>query len=334
MSYESVNRLATNTQKRDILELVRLLDYQKSGYLRSDEVGKIEEYYWFDEKDYRSWSGVELSIYNEEGVSCVSTRTTVSRSYYDLIHQNETIRLMEKFFGGTFETDEGKNRYLRPRSGPPTATQAGCHLAFQHFGSNLISAKIYFREKDFPKSPIPKKANIYVLGKMSPWLVSNNLLLPYLVAILEDYFKSSFIALLRYSNKKDSFLKSGRLSSDHLEQISDEKLSIEEAIAENLPFQRISAICKNFKAIDKRIDLASALRKPYRGRKVSLYETIERLVNLRHSFIHRGQIDPSLSDKVIAYYLNDLQVSIIRCYKHLTKVNKWPFEQWWAAGKA
>ena len=229
MSYTSENRFPSGTKKSEIVKLVELLGYKRYGSFNGEELGRIDEYHWFNDDDYKSWYGVELSIYKDNDEFCVSTRTNITRSYYDLSHQNETIRTLRKFLGGSFTTDEGANRYLHPGSGPPEPAQSGCHLAFQRFGANIITAMVYLQSRDFPQHK-KEPTGLPWADDKNPWIISNNLQLPYFVALIEDYFKSTFIALLRYSENKSSFLKNSRLSSEHLAQISEGNKRIEESI--------------------------------------------------------------------------------------------------------
>ncbi|MBN1929192.1 MAG: hypothetical protein JW764_06590 [Chlorobiaceae bacterium] len=328
MSYTSENRFPSSTKKSEIIRLIKLLGYKNHGSYESEKLGRVDEYHWFDDDDYKSWYGVELSIYKDRDEFCVGTRTNITRSYYDLSHQNETIRTLRKFFGGSFITDEGKNRYLHPDSNPPEPAQSGCHLAYQRFGANIISAMIYLESRDFPQHKKEPIGLLWVDNK-NPWIISNNLQLPYFVALLEDYFKSTFIALLRYSDNKNSFLKNGRLSPEHLSQISEGNRRIEESITELMPFQNISTICKNFKQLDKSIDFASILREPFRRRKQSLFTSIEIMVDKRHNIIHRGMIDTSLNNNAIKKIIFDLEASVVKCYKHLTKARGWQYDKWW-----
>lgn len=154
MGYSSENVLAPGNRMQDVREFALLLGYEKSGVLKSKEYGQFEEYWWFDTTDYRSWTGVGLSIHlNEEKRIVVSTQTPIYRSYFDLIHQNKTILSFRKRFGGEFTTDEGRGRYFRPEGGPPPAPASGCFLAFERFGHNLIKAAICHEARDFPKHP-------------------------------------------------------------------------------------------------------------------------------------------------------------------------------------
>lgn len=256
----------------------------------------------------------------------------VSRSYYDIKQQNRAILSLKRRFGGTFETDAGKGRYFHPKGGPPTPAQAGCHLAFQYFGATLVKVDIYLMNREFSGKQWKYTGKPAFLAHMNPRILSNNLLLPYLVSILEDYFKSTFISLLRYSDRKESFLRGARLSSDHLLNISSGESSVEETIAETLPFQKLSAICHHFKELEPKLDLAGVLRKPYSRRKKSLFETLEELVLRRHAFVHRGMIDALFDDPDVKRALDDLEASVVRCYRRITDYYGWRFDQGWGRG--
>lgn len=315
------------------MEFIELLNYRRILQPQLRVEGEIAEYYYFEEKDYKSWSGVGLSVFQKKSEGLyIYTRTPVSRSYYDLTHQNYTIKSIKRRFGGTFVTDEGNGRYFHPEGKPPLPQESGCHLAFQRFGSNLIKADLYLTSRHFPNKQWEKTGILDFIDAMNPRLLSNNLLLPYLVSVLEDYFKSTFIALLRYSERKETFLKGARLSAEHLAKISSNETSVEEAVAETLPFQRISPICQHFKALDSRLDLAGALLKPYRRRKRKLFEDMDALVLRRHGFIHKGVMDIGFNDADVKKALNDLEASVVRCYRRITEHYGWAFEKDWFRG--
>jgi len=334
MSYESISKLPPTTKILDVMDLLELLDFRRVPRPQFRPKGEIAQYYWFQEAEYRSYSGVFLSLIKEiDRQVVVYTRTLASRSYYDLKQQNRTIRSLKRHFRGIFETDFGKERYFQIEGNPPIPAQAGCHLAFQRFGESLIRADIYLTSRNFPHEQWKITGKFEFMDRINPRLLSNNLMLPYLISIMEDYFKSTFIALLKYSNRKESFLKGTRLSSEHLLKISSGDSSIEEAIAETLPFQKISAICQHFKGLDPDLDLAGVLRKPYRKRKKSLFESLEELVFQRHRFIHRGIMDTSFDDRDVRMSLNDLETSVIRCYQCITGIYGWEFDQDWGRSR-
>jgi hypothetical protein len=339
MSYSSQNVLPQDTRLEEVREFVLLLGYARTGVLKS-ESERYEEYWWFDATDYRSWSGVELSIRrNESGRVCVLTRSVVARSYYDLIHQNNTISILRKRFGGEFETDEGRRRYLRPSAGPPEAPASGCHLAFERFGGNLIKAMVCHEARHFPNQPSRSRKGLpsglaKLLDEIDPRTLANNTLVPFLVAVLEDYFKSTFVALLRYSARKEAFLKNVRLQGDQLVAVSDCKATVEEQVAETLPFQRLPAICRHFTVLDPKLDIAGALRKPYRRRTQSLFDSIDSLVLSRHEFIHRAILDLTMTDERIDNLIHDLEAAITRVYRRITEHHDWVFDKGWNVGRS
>lgn len=328
MSYESINKLHLKTQIRDVVGLLELLGFRRILKPRFRSEGELAQYYWFEDVEYRSYAGVYLSLGKDSnGQLVVYTRTIVSRSYYDLMQQNHTIRTLKKYFGGTFETDIGRERYFPNEGNPPTPAQAGCHLAFQRFGQSLIKADIYLMSRNFPQEQWKNTGNFEFIDQLNPRLLSNNLLLPYIVSLIEEFFKSTFIALLKYSERKESLFKGKRLSSYHLLKISSGDFSIEEAVAENSSFQKVSTICQHFKDLEPDLDLAGVLRKPYRRRKKSLFETLEQLVLQRHAFIHKGHMETSFDDADVKRALDDLEASVIRCYRRITEYYGWEFDK-------
>ncbi|WP_162620578.1 hypothetical protein [Limimaricola cinnabarinus] len=316
MSYESINYFPAGTSLKRIKEVVELLGYKSvPSWVKTDDM--VGSYVWYESSEYKSWSGVELSIYKSAQPLELHTRSTVSRSYWDLTHQNKTIRVLKDLFGGTFETDAGKGRYYRPDFPPPSPLSSGCYLARWRFHNALGKAHVYLGSRilegnialDGP-NPIP------FLDSMNPRLLSNNLLIPYIIAVWEEYFRATFAAVLRYADKREIVLKRARLSHAQLEQIAAEK-QIERAISECFSFQRPSIIGENFRLIDPKLDLASAMRKPYNGRKTTLYDSIEDLIEGRNAFVHAGHMNMRLFDKKTQTTLSDLVVAIDRAYNEI-----------------
>jgi hypothetical protein len=152
------------------------------------------------------------------------------------------------------------------------------------------------------------------MDQINPRLLSNNLLIPYVIAIWEEYFRYTFAATLKYAVKRESVLKRARLSHTQLEQIAGEKRPVEQALSECFSFQRPTLINENFKMLDGKLDLAAALRKPYRRRKVTLFDSIEVLVEKRNAFVHAGEMNLSLYDKALNSTLADIVEAVDRAY--------------------
>lgn len=320
MSHTSTSLVASSTTVTQVREIVELLGYKRvSGKFRVPRL--VGTYFWYDETDYRSWSGVELNIYKQPtGQVQVDTRSPVSRSYWDLLHQNRTLKLLRDLFGGHFETDAGRNRYWRPDEPPPPPISSGCYLARWRLHNSLGRARIYLISRKL-EGPIArdKSAGFAFMDELNPRLLSNNLLVPYMIAVWEEFFRATFTACLRYSKQREAALKWAKLSHSDLEKLVIGSVQVDRSVAEAFSFQRPSAIADTFKLVDSKLDIAGALRKPYRGRKVSLYESIEKLVEGRNSLVHTGELDLTLFDKELKTAMADLTEAANRAYNYIAK---------------
>jgi hypothetical protein len=322
MSYTSESTCGQNATLSSVRDLVALLGYRKvaDGLSIPNRKGS---YMWFETRDYKSHVGVELSIYQEPGSAVtVSTRSRVGRSYWDLIQQNRTIKILRNLLGGSFSTDAGDSRYWHPEGPPLTPVGSGCYLARWRFNNALIKPKLYLDQRGLnQENAKPVRTGLDLVDELNPRLFSNNLVLPYLVAIWEEYFKSSFVAIMRYSVHRSSALKKARLSDSQLEVIASEHGTVEEAVAEAMSFQHPSNIAANFKLIDPKLDLATELRRRYRNRKQSLFDSIGAYVTKRHELVHTGSIDLDFSDTCVKTALENFEVSVERCYKAFGRAN-------------
>lgn len=299
MSYTSISYLSSRTTLKQVRQIVDLLGFKKVDedlnvpYL-------VDSRMWVETKDYQSWSGVELNIFRQKGEITVSTRSRSCRSFWDLTHQNKTLKILKDIFGGHFKTDAGRNRYWRPEGKAPSPMSSGCYLARCGFHNGLVKIRIYQNLRSMKGDNARKEpTGLEFFDQLNPRLFSNNLLLPYLIAIWEEYYKSTFVSLMKYSNHREVALKRAKLHQSQLELIAAGHQGVEQAFAESLSFQRPSNVTSNFKLIDPKLDLADPMRKPYRRRKKKLYESIEDVVELRNEFVHTGKMDTQLTDKEI-----------------------------------
>ncbi|WP_373271282.1 HEPN domain-containing protein [Paenibacillus sp. MY03] len=138
---------------------------------------------------------------------------------------------------------------------------------------------------------------ISFIDDLNPRFISNNLLIPYLVATWEDYLKKSFIVILKYTDNRDKLFKEARFSVNNLKDFSAGNVSVEEALVEKFSFQRPRIVAENFKKLDEKLDIFTVLNKPISNRKISLFDSIEEIVDLRNTFVHEGGMDVSLMTK-------------------------------------
>jgi hypothetical protein len=327
VSYESTSTLSEGTSLPAVREQVEKLGYQKSKPSPFFSPEGSLAYSWFEAKDFRSFTGVYMHVSEQGGRISIYTRTNLGRSYYDCQHQNLTIKMLRQRFGGTFVTDFGAGHYFRPESGPEEPDQAGCHLAFQRFGRGILRADWYLTTRSFPGA---SQRELYrFIPDQDPRVLSCHLLLPYLVSVLEDNTRSTFVALLRYSAVKEAVLKGARLSAKQLMDISEGLLSVEEAFAQNLSFQNVLSASENLKLVDRRLDFAGQLRKPYRRRKINLLESLDDMVKRRHAFAHGPELRLDLDEKMTWKFVDDLEISVERFYRHLTSLHGWAFDKGW-----
>lgn len=330
MSYETTNYLPKGVSKRHATEFAELLGYHRQGtyaHLGSPETASL---IYYEVKDYKSWEPVELSIgiSTERGAVYVHTRTRIGRSHHDFAMQNRTVREFRRRFGGSAVKDGGNGDGYDP--GPPVPPAAsGCYLAMQGLDWNLTKVNMYLHQGFV----VPGNNSFQQMEKiwpqmreLNPEVFVSNVISTYLVSALEDYFKSTYIALLTYSDRKALILKGTRLSGEQLSRISEGTLTVEEAAAETLPFQRLAAIGRNFADIDNKLDVLAPLKRPYRRRKVNLLDRLEHLVTRRHALIHGMQLDTDLDREKLEAVIHDLTVGISRVYKQITSHFDWPFE--------
>lgn len=314
MSYSSKNELKRSASLTQVIEVIKLLGY-KSEKDNLPIPNRVGSFMWYEAADYKSWVGVELDVYKTKTTIKVETRTRVGRSYWDLTQQNKTIKTLRNLFGGHFVTDGGRNRTWQPEGKPPPPLSSGCFLARWRLHNALGRARVYLMtrklEGDIARD---KPSGLAYLDHMNPRLLSNNLLIPYIIAVWEAYFRSTFSATFKYATKRETVLKKARLSHSQLEHIVGERGSTEDQIAQCFSFQRPSSISENFRLLDSNLDIAAALRKPYKGRKVNLYDSIESIVERRNAFVHAGDIDITLYDKALETTLSDIVEAVNRSY--------------------
>lgn len=157
MSYESHSVCDPSASLKTVTEVVELLGYR----LAAGPDGKHEKggYMWYEFNDYKSWVGVELSVYKPKGEPVtVYTRSRAGRSYWDLLHQNKTLRLVRDLLGGSFTTDAGKNRYWHPDEDPPKPVASGCYIARWRFHNALIKPRLYLNQRGLDQPNARKKA--------------------------------------------------------------------------------------------------------------------------------------------------------------------------------
>lgn len=294
--------------KRDVSELLLMMGYKVYG----------NHYYLGDDEEYKYLSGVYVWLVNDENELVYQIRTQAFASGYDIYEQNNTIRKLKKYCSACFESDMGKNRYFE-ESELIKGAQSGCYFALQK-----LDNKFNMLEYSLSKYPVDSEEEklIYEFGFAPPSTFNANVYLSFLCSLIEEYFKSTYIALLKYSDRKDKVLHT-KFSPYDLRDISEGKETVEEVFARMLSFQNIDKIVNNFQGLDPKIDIGTPLKKPYRNRKESLYQLINRVFEQRHNMIHRLDIDIDYSKEKLVKDVKDIKFALIRVYKYLCEKYGW-----------
>lgn len=297
--------------EKTIEDLILMLGYEKrKGW-----------FYCGNDEEYKYEAGVQVWKYEEdENKQEITYRVRVQAfgSGYDLKKANETISALKKYCSAWFESDVGRNRYFETGELIKGA-ENGCYIAISYLANNF--SLLAHSLKKYPEDLDAEKM-MYEYGIPTPSSFNANVYLAYLCALIEEYFRSTYIALLKYSDKKDKILNC-KFSAYDLIEISEGKKTIEEAYARMLSFQNIQKIVMNFKNLDNRLDIGSPLKKPYHGRKKSLYDQIDEIFERRHKMIHRMDVDCNYTSELLSKDIDDIKVALTRIYQYLCKQYSW-----------
>lgn len=282
-------------------------------------------YYYFQDEDYRNYQVIGITIDNAyPKVSKIYTRTTVFCSEWDIEAQNKIIRSLKERFGGNFSTNQGKNRYFRLNGENREKDEAGCYLAYESFLQILHSLDYYtyLLQEGLADKVLVNKFAIEQLGRHHPLAISAAMAIPFLISILERYFRDTYIALLRYRADERAFRKTSIHKSLN-RQIAIKEISAYEAIAQGISFQNMNSITTAFADIDSRLNMRVILKEKYKKSLVSHFDYLQDLLNHRHQVIHHAALKPG-------YLISDLKadskrvaLAVKKLYFHLIKLYGW-----------
>ena len=322
MSYEAICTLPRATRPRSLIARLAELGYVKEKISPFWHGGALCALSWHETRDYRSHVGIYLEVVADQKGLGVYLRSNIDASYWDLRKLNETIRAVRRQFHGTFRSDHGPNRYFPLPDRIPSPSESGCELAFSRFESAVSRAELYLANCRFPdhfrRTPFAD-----ILSEYSPWVLSNNF-------FCHTWSRSSRITsdprlsrCSKYSPRKEKVLKAARLNANQLARISAGEASVEEAVAEKC-FQNLKSVSDQLRDLVAKLDVHGLLRRPYRRRKTSLWESLTDLIERRHAFVHTGRVHADFSDELLGRGLMDAQVSVDRVYRRLCELSSWP----------
>ncbi|MEG1726153.1 MAG: HEPN domain-containing protein [Anaerovoracaceae bacterium] len=317
MSLTSTNTLPKSTVLDRVIQIVEWLGYNTYD-IDQDIPYQVGNYVWSGNKQLESFVGVELQIYQKDGIITVDTRTRVGRSYWDQKQQNKTIKALKDFFGGSFVTDEGKNILFEEDEDEPSLLESGLYLQRWIYHNDL--GKLRVLDMNTQTMGRSELTGLPWLDEYNAKIILNNLKVPFLVGAWEKYLKSTFVVLLKCSSDREKIFKrllnKTKLLPDYLESFSKNNETVEWLLAEWLSFQRPKAILENYQMLNSNIDINAIFAKTSGNQEESLFEKIDHVIDIRNNIAHAAIIDVTLTDDVINQYTQEFvnaADSIYRC---------------------
>ncbi|MGR0161179.1 hypothetical protein [Paenarthrobacter nitroguajacolicus] len=265
-----------------------------SNHLWDWPVGTVH-YFWFDETDYRSTAGVEITIYPvrddersiDSGNWAMHVRNTYSATWHDVEMLNRILRSGRKRFGGDILGDYGKNRYAPLWEDESTPISRGLAWVYNMSHRN-ISAILHALPNELDLSQVEDAKLTSLLRSVDPSRVTYNGLVPFLISIMEFYFRNIFIILLKYDLDAR-----GRIEELDFE-LSESEAPIEQTIASIVTFQNLRNTKRAFKKW-LNIDVQNALDGHEDNWQETLWHRLGDLIKYRHDIIHRMSVNTSFS---------------------------------------
>lgn len=310
----------------DLEEYLQLLGYTKGRSTKYMKEYKASSFHYFSRKPYESLQGVWFTVMIEGKKLIACGRNNVWRNKSDNDFHNYTLRQLRKRFGGCFDSNYGRNRYFPYDGVDRKDADAGCCIATEISLSRLKELDIVSMALINWKKPVQKGDMIW-MNQYHPEVTLGNLAITHILSAIETFFKSIYVALLTYSNKKADIIKTLQIRSVDLVEISQGTLRIEEAYANSLNFQNAKYICENFDKLDQSLCIRQTLSKKHGRRKESFFEFVERISSQRHEYVHHGEkrwdYDMSCFKKDSEF----CEMLIKSVYKLITQKKNWEYEE-------
>jgi hypothetical protein len=306
-----ISYLSKTTKMKDVLEFLSLLGFEKYDHYR---------YFYFDIKSREQISSAWAMVLNNEPIE-VHVQISDEHTIKDFEILNRSIRQLRKRFGGYFISNLGKNRYLQYDGVVRRKSEAACYIAYLYFKNDV---KILYDFLSILKNSESKYDSIYV--DSSPLISSTNIGLPFLITIMEDYLRNTYIALLTFSSFKKEIFKNSKIDNSELFEALQSNSGVEEVFARSKSFQSINRIDESFKELIKKLSFSDTLKKYYPKR--NYLDKLNQIIEKRHKIIHRFQLnykysigdferDLILIEKIVKVFYN--RIITLQNWHHLPK---------------
>lgn len=319
MSVQLELLIDTYIDKRDIEDIIFSLGYSKSdnSYLWHNDIYVSIRGCWF------SFSyDVEISYEKEDRIvkTVCSTTTHAGRSYDDFQIQLDTIKKLEKAFGGIVYND-GEEGYFENDIPKLTRTEIACGYAYITFERNLASVEGLIEEVDLEKIKFYEDSGIPLIFEKN--YIRNNILLPFFVSIMENLLKTITYRYIETNEEAQNLIykkKDSKLPYNIVRELLNGEKTIIDIEIEEYSFQNFNSANKAFERyldINLFEDILSN-QVSIEGKQTKLVSVLSEMINYRHKLIHEAYLNNTLSkDKMNVYYssLKQLGNFLVQCLK-------------------
>ena len=326
MGYDAVNTFQASPQA--VVAFLELLGFEKLAGRDVADPTRVATLRWWSDDHYRHYHGLWATVTTDGADIIVYTRANAFRTLADAEVHNSTIKNLMARFGGSFRSDYGRQRYF-PTEGYPDRgfASGGCFLAMDNFLRSVKHARYYLHTVTYsPTFPQLPPGMEWLAAGVDPAVLSNSLLVPFLVASFEEFCRQIFVALFRYSNSRERVLKNAKIVADDLVSAMDGTRDLVEVTVRWFNFQSLPKIASNFQQLEPRLDILAALKRPYRRRKKTLYQALDELISRRHRVIHNNEVDGTYRIEDVRRDLDDLAAAATRIYEALFEYFGWECE--------
>lgn len=309
------------------------------GYVQGENIfwlgppGTIS-FFWEEQEDFKSTSGVDASVFplDEEGKKvwntsndwAIRTRTAIWATSLDQEFQNHTVRCIRKAFGGIFYNDTfGRNRYNVLTREKSTPASRGVYSVLSRLLGELDSLEHALPKEMItalmtPQGEVTEETDqsgiLRFTQELDPIRTIYNALIPFLVAVIDNYFRECFEIMLKYDPLAIAKLENQnrKFSFAEAKKISRGELTIEQVASSWYSFQKIDSIQKAYNEI-LGIDVWRILhrRKKVRDKLPMMFKSLENLIEARHGVVHHFSLDHNLNRDAFLDLLHFVRVLLV-----------------------
>ena len=316
MGYDSSIILPEKTSLKEVKQFLEILKYQEI----------VKNFYFYNNNNSEEhFTGIESEICQTRPNIELHLRTTVWTTIADTEYTNLTLKEVSKRFGGYFRTEFGKNKSYKFEGIVRRRAEAGCYTVYKKFQNNMVQPNVFYDhlasiEKDRPLT------DMWIINNFHPTSIGMNITVPFLISVFEEYFRSTYIVLLKWSDKKKEILKCSKINSEDLADLADGVNSIEKLASRYISFQNLNSINVAFDKISKDIKFINLLKST--NPEKDYFNRVDRLIQFRHRIIHCNITDPFYK---VSDFKKDIELVSEVCeifYDRLIEIYDWNPEKY------